>query len=1305
MPLFTAHSVVQGLASDSALLLSLVMTVERAASAEQKAAFVRHFVSLLLLCRDEGVFAGSELLGELLLLDLDEAMWKQHNPTLFMRRSNTIVSALLDQLARETFAAPEGNLLPHLVAATRLLSASEDATNSSVPTPMGVSLGGWSRHSEDSVSHAHPSAAGGGGGGVVDTCVYDRFSTSELAGLATAEQQFAGDGVHTPRFGPSLASSAGRTGMEGSRPPLHQGQVHHNPPSQLRTPSSSGLGPFHPGHSTTWHDSFRLTRDADAVDGAAAAAAMHEGGTPARVATALQVRDAVDFFAEAAEVAAELQTSGAPLPEASLGVVDVRAEAVLSLALQVQDVVARHISDCPLVLRRAFWVWLRASSGRSGPPESGEVSPVMDSTTSAAGGTSATAGALQQPQPPQHHAEVSPQPLMASFEFLGMATMVVLHMLTPLLQSIPSFVLPVEEDEGSEAYVRTAARFQFLSQLLLRAAYGLQYDERREPGMAPLNRGMRELHRRWVGCFSALADYRTGSSMNWCCPLPTPLSGLTVCSREEEQLVLHRYFQLLDGFLVPYLQTTILLRRFTEPIHLPRWLRCTYYAERHVRGWIGGVANRPPLLSYTPHVTPADLSTALATDVGESEASKLHRMGLALSRVMDALTPRDRHADADLAAPGVSAFMANFISFLGTNGDGVTTLLLTEDLLRWFWVREAPQYVAVQQDAAAVVTFFIYLAVQHNIASPSFQLVLIPRVTCVLRPTEPDGPEHQFTTADTLAWLRGVLEDLPHDYRQHCKAVWTSTIVSGDAVALSADVLRSAHAADMPPLRVCDSLSALLATVMHRLPSYVPLNADDYHWMVCEHQQQQHQEQDQLRQQRQLGGEVPQRCHAIGATPVPSGAGDSGEKQSAAAPEAIVRKVVLGRATSNTLRSLRMRWRRPLTASESLRVSGILPLHSTRGLFEMLCTITCRRLWTDASLQPIVGVSDRSLLTVPLCAVLQVYESAADVAATLLVAVDATPPPRWLRELQFNNGCVTVRASEPPSSPHSASPPPVNSPTAALAEEVRWPRCTWFESAAGVAAAPPPAALTTQWESLMQHVLFFSSEFDATVTDDDGDANVSEQILSTRWGLSTTASAEDDGALTAVPSLRHISVESLWRLFVFNVRQTCHIMRRVTPRECPFCRMEAAIVDVLRGNGSAARAVNAVVRPGTEEAHLTLTDRLVQAAADALRTCSPSEVTLVRLIVSVAAYIHNVFTVVSQAPNRPPSFAATTAEYRRVARSGTAQLVYGKAMLSAAQERLVEVLCFEGEKLVEKAFLPYFDNCTWHPYGRLLYQC
>ncbi|KAK7199690.1 hypothetical protein NESM_000014700 [Novymonas esmeraldas] len=1333
-PVFTVHSVVQGLASDSALLLSLVITVERTATPEQRAAFVRHFVSLLLLCHDDGVFAGSELLGELFLLELDTAMWKQRDAALFMRRSSTIVSALLDQLARETFASPEGNLLPHLVAATRLLSAGDDTSASSVPTPRGASPGGWSRHSEESDPLTHP--------GITESVnVYDRFSTSELAGLAAAEQQFLTDTEHTPRLFPSFPSSvAGRTGMEGSRPPLLRlsKPQHLHRPMAMSQPLPTQLHPYRPqldsdstdrsrshiDHTAGWQDSFRLTRDTDA---STEQTAGRERGTPARVAfTAAQTRDAVDYFAEAATAAA---TAAAPEQHAgghrepALGVVDVRAEALLSLALEIQDVVARHISECPLVLRRAFWLWLRASSGRSGPPESGEVSPVVHSTTAAS--SMSDNGAAS-------------QPLMASFEFVGMATMVVVHMLTPLLLSIPSFVLPVEEDEGSDAYATTTRRFRCVVSVLQRAAYGLHFDEKREAGLVPLNRGMRELHRRWVSCFSALADYRSGSSMNWCCPLPSPLRGLSASSKAEEQIVLLRYFEFLDGFLVPYLQTTILLRRFTEPIHLPQWLRCTYFAERFVRGQTGsagGSAAALPRFDYAPNVTIADVAAAAAGAVAAAagaaespdaaEVARQRWMQLAVSRVVDGLESLERRQSSSETATAVSAFTANFISFLGDNADGVTTLLITEDLLRWFFAQEAPQYVTVREEAAAVVAFYVYLAVQHNVAEPSFQLVLIPRVSCVHRPSTPDGQSYLFTTADTLAWLRSVLEELPHSYRQRCTAVWTTRIANEAADTIPADALLSTRAADMPPLRVCHSLSSLLSTVMENLPSYIPLNTDDYHWMVCEQQQEQQQEQPRQSAPQTLhhpcaSAVAPAASVHVDPTGKLSCVGDAEEPYTATPPLPPSRISVapsLARATSGTLGSLRVRWRRPLAASESLRVGGILPLHSTRGLFEMLCTITCRRLWTDGSLQPIAGVGSRAMLTAPLTAILRLYATAADVAAALLVAVDATPPPRWLRELQFSNGRVVVHMHPSQGTPQCGVPtsPSATSLAAAQADEVRWPRCGWFHhtSASSLAAlSTPSAALTLQWESLMQHVLFYSSEFDATVVEDGDGAHMAEQILSTRWGLSqqplsSPASRAPGGPLRAVPSLRHFSVESLWRLFLFNVRQTCHIVRRATPRECPFCRMEVAIKDALRGSGGPVRppataTPTAAVRPGAEPTFSSVSDRVVQAAADALRSCNPSEVTLVRLVVSVAAYIRNVFTFLTRDAS-PPTVSA--ADYETVARSGTAQLVYGTDLLSPTQERLVDLLCFDGDTLVQKAYLPYYDNCTWHPYGRLLYQC
>lgn len=1372
-PLFTVQSVVQGLASDSALLLSLVTTVERTATAEQKAAFVHHFVALLLRCRDEAVFAGSELLSELFILDLDDAMWRQRDAAVFLCRSSTIVSCLLDQLSRETFSSPEGNLLPHLVAATRVLSAGDDASSSSIRTPMGVSPGQWSHHSEDGplASTAQPDGLS----------VYDRFSTSELVALSTAEQQFFDLG-RSPYLIHSFSSSVGATGMEGSRPPLQASFT--SPSSQPpRGVSPYGVNGNGPAGSAGWRDSFRYTRDTEASN--------ENGSRPAtRMAfTGVQIREAVDFFSETAAVSDPKSVHNTEL---ALNVVDVRAEAVLTLAFQIQDVVARHISDCPLVLRRAFWLWLRATSGRSGPPESAEISPELNVTTASAADAHTPPLNLSSSSSSPAAAKASSAP-MASFEFVGMATMVMLHMLTPLLLSIPSFVLPVEEDEDSEAYVTTTARFRFMAKVLQKAAYGVLFDERNDAGLTPLNRGMRELHRRWVSCFSALADYRNASSMNWCCPLPSPTPGLAVSlsGLAEEQAVLQRYFQFLDGFLVPYLQTTVLLRRFTEAIHLPQWLRCTYFGERFARGQIGGVCNAatPPspqldskdvaaaasLSSPSPLSSVPPAAAAAAVEKSASEDEKLQYMGKAISHVVTGLSS----ATCASTTPAVSAFMANFISFLGTNRAKVTTVVLYEDLLRRYWAQFPQRGATASGNAASVeraeagelLAFYIYLAVQHNVVSPEYQLVLIPSVSAALRAEgEPKYfSSSPFSTIDTLRWIWRVLEGVPLSYRRHCERIWTATIASGERglqleqqQQQQQQMAFSSTVPHMPRLKICRSFSELMSCLFKGLSSYIPLSADDYHWMVYEQQQQ---------QQMQVASLLDDAAHGEPSQQRRSDQ-ERGAAAAVAAPFLRLTRSAVSSALANTatLRSLRARWRRPLAVSESLSASGILPLHSTRGLFEVLCTITCRRLWTDGTLQPVAGVSALGVLMQPLCAIVQLYGAAAEVAATLLVAVDATPPPRWLRDLHFSHGSVSVHVDNGPAKRGSdALPAALSSASLAAMQvinQVHWPQCGWFYPTAEEtteADAASAALLCTQWESLMQHVLFFSSEFDANVPDYDADSNVAEQILSTRWGLcaenassrgsSSSRSSGDSGgrgsatpaapptashtkdeatkqkggksdhqrvctggatsaataltALHAVPSLRHLSISSLWRLFLFNVRQTCHIMRRMTPRECPFCRMEGAIADVLRGGSAVRKSPTVAVRPGLDEGSATFAERISQAAADALRSCFPSEVTIVRLIVSVAAYIRNVHTVLERLRESGAAVPAsvTMETYKVVVRDGTAQLLYGKAPLTAAQERLVDLLCFDGDSLIKKAYLPYYENCTWHPYGRLLYDC
>ncbi|KPI88943.1 hypothetical protein ABL78_1909 [Leptomonas seymouri] len=1348
-PILTVQSVVQGLASDSAFLLSLVTTIERTATPEQKAAFVRHFVSLLLLCRDEGIFAGSELLCELLLLELDEAMWHQRDAAAFLCRPSTVVSCLLGQLSLETFTSPEGNLLPRLVASTRVLSAGDDASTTGIATPMGVSLGAWSHHSED--GPLAPAAEPDG------MSVYDRFSTSELAGLSSAEQQFFSDVGPSPLLVHSFSSSVGGTGMEGSRPPLQassaslnqqqQGPRAVSPPYSFNSRGPAALSPAATSSSGLW-DSFRYTGDTDTT--------RDNSSRPATrpAFTGVQMREAIDFFSDASAIADSKSVHGAEL---ALNVVDVRAEAVLALAFQIQEVVAKHISDCPLVLRRAFWLWLRATSGRSGPPESAEVLPERHVTMASSEAHMLPPHPLSSAPAPAKSSLLSPS---LSFEFVGMATMVMQHMLTPLLLSIPSFVLPVEEDEASDAYVTTTTRFRFMAKVLQKAAYGVLFDEIAEAGLTPLNRGMRELHRRWVSCFSALADYRNASSMNWCCPLPSPTRGFAVslAGQAEERAVVLRYFQFLDGFLVPYLQTTVLLRRFSEAIHLPQWLRCTHFGARFARGQMGGRCTATALppspqragtgSSYAGDrngngiAAFAAVTAASSVEKDVSEEEKQLRMGTAVSHVVGGLST----ATSTNTTQVVSAFMTNFISFLGTNDAKVTTVVIYEDLLRRYWAQfqqsdktDGTAAPTERAEAAAVLSFYIYLAVQHNVVSPRFRLVLIPSVSAALRSAGQHAPfsSFAFSTNDTIQWIWQVVEGVPVLYRQHCDGIWSAAIASGNrGLDLEQEKAFASTLPHMPRLTICSSFSELMSCVLKGMSCYIPLSADDYHWMVCEQQQQQKVPSLSAVPFTKVAAhsDAYHRCKEQHNDPVAT-TSDS----STVSPQHCFSAISSALANTTTLRSLRARWRRPLAVSESLSASGILPLHSTRSLFEVFCTITCRRLWTDGSLQPMTGVSALGALTQPLCSITQLYGMAADVAATLLVAVDATPPPRWLRDLYFSHGSVSVRVCDVEDGSGRVSSTTPIAPGASMAvmqqiEQVHWPLCAWFYPTAEDSDAdgePSSAAsLCTQWESLMQHVLFFSSEFDANVPDYNTDSNVAEQILSTRWGLrggggggesaTVTPSAPPAGegkstsnvtaaltSLHAVPSLRHLSIESLWRLFLFNVRQTCHIMRRTMPRECPFCRMEGAIANVLCGGRTVRRPPTVAVRPGLDEGISTFSDRISQAAADALRSCFPSEVTIVRLIVSVAAYIRNVYTVIERLRESGAVVPAsvTPASYKVVVRDGTAQLLYGTAPLTAVQKHLVDLLCFDGDSLMRKAYLPYFENCTWHPYGRLLYDC
>ncbi|EPY16176.1 hypothetical protein STCU_11501 [Strigomonas culicis] len=195
--------------------------------------------------------------------------------------------------------------------------------------------------------------------------------------------------------------------------------------------------------------------------------------------------------------------------------------------------------------------------------------------------------------------------------------------------------------------------------------------------------------------------------------------------------------------------------------------------------------------------------------------------------------------------------------------------------------------------------------------------------------------------------------------------------------------------------------------------------------------------------------------------------------------------------------------------------------------------------------------------------------------------------------------------------------------------------------------------------------------------------------VSSNYSLSPREATATSATSRLIPSSRHMTLQSVWRLLLFNVSRTCELVRTCTPKACPFTRMMAAISVSLDNLDS---------KPAARHQRSTQKE-MIRVAAKALRTCAPAEVDLVCLVVAIVSYVRNMDNMRRR---------VSSVELQRVTLQGfiqgTAQLVLGRTVEYEQESRLMEILAGDGKELMENAQLRYFEGCTWHPYSKLLYN-
>ncbi|CAD2216358.1 hypothetical protein ADEAN_000382000 [Angomonas deanei] len=310
----SVHSVVQDMASDATILLSIFYSI----TPSELDGFIDKFASLLLRGSQINALATSEIISELLTLELDRSLWKLRDSRKFMKGEGSI-ARLIDKIANLSVTAPDSNYVAQLCAVCTPLST----------LPCNRSVIFSNRNGEegdteddgffDDLSRGRTPTGLSFDAEMINPDMLTKFSTSELAGLAAAEQQFLLE-VGSPPPNEALDES----------PPLGPGG---HDVGKLMTRSTHS-----PNRSHLQNLSFLMARSQvlDEKDEI--------------------MRDVVDYFCK-------LETN--PSEPCKLSNADLQSgvDSIVGLCTRVIEVSFSLIDDWPEALRRAMWTVMRAISG------------------------------------------------------------------------------------------------------------------------------------------------------------------------------------------------------------------------------------------------------------------------------------------------------------------------------------------------------------------------------------------------------------------------------------------------------------------------------------------------------------------------------------------------------------------------------------------------------------------------------------------------------------------------------------------------------------------------------------------------------------------------------------------------------------------------------------------------------------------------------------------------------------------------------------------------------------------------------
>ncbi|CAD2216357.1 hypothetical protein ADEAN_000381900 [Angomonas deanei] len=533
-------------------------------------------------------------------------------------------------------------------------------------------------------------------------------------------------------------------------------------------------------------------------------------------------------------------------------------------------------------------------------------------------------------------------------------------------------------------------------------------------------------------------------------------------------------------------------------------------------------------------------------------------------------------------------------------------------------------------DAIAHIFFLVDMAIQHNSRNNSFYFIFLTENVTASRSID-------------RTWVREVLRFLPQKHREFCRELIFVKTREDDTLDAGDDLLTYFSKVTLVE-NICD-----LPLALPKITTYLPISPFDYNGAVLAEE----------RRTGMSGSRVYAKERAINAGDL-----DSTEEWE----------------------KLRGRWSRSLEASDVLRKNGIWPLGTVLSFFEIMVTSSCRREWSDARLRPMLG-----LPVIGLHGIFDfVVSSFKEFTPRSLDYVEKET--EWMNvnpQIYLNPDCRSAAATIVDNDASGASR------RIAASAPISWVHRTWLY----VGGTEEDIAEREAYDSTLQRLFYLWNNLDINVKGD----SFNDGPVSLCWGIDmyrfrpdgdhsvTRKLSTDNGSVASrlIPSCRHMTLHSVWRLLIYNVNRTCRLIQEHTPSACPFLKMITAVQDRLD------RLTNV---PDTEQ--VTSTQReMINVASKALRTCASGEADVVCLVVGIVAYVRNMDNM-----RRRVSSTGLAPLTLQVYITSTSQLVLGRPVSSEAESRVMEILCSNGKELMERSGLRYYESCTWHPYSKLLYN-